>query len=379
MALAALLLSSQESVAEPASTFVYLTTGQSADLVLGQSDFSSGAANQGGSASASSLSLPRSAIVLNNRLFIADEGNSRLLGFNSFPATSGTTASFVVGQPDFTTTTSASTSSSLGNPRQIASDGTYFLIADRGNNRGQLFNTIPTVSNPAADVALGAANTGTTGNGDCNATDLDGVSGVAIAGSKVVATDTNNHRVLIWNSIPTFSNVVADIVLGQSDMTTCTAAIGDGSDLYLPMGVWTDGTKLIVADYHLSRVLIWNTFPASNDQEADLVLGQPDMSSAIGGSLQTGLNGPGAVVSNGTQVFVTDTNNNRVMIWNTFPTTNGQPADVVLGQQDFTSNLANDGGLSSQSMNKPFGVAIHDGKLLVSDSQNHRLLVFQGN
>ena len=36
-------------------------------------------------------------------------------------------------------------------------------------------------------------------------------------------------------------------------------------------------------------------------------------------------------------VVVADTNHNRVLIWNRIPTINNQPADVVVGQPDFTS------------------------------------------
>ena len=37
-------------------------------------------------------------------------------------------------------------------------------------------------------------------------------------------------------------------------------------------------------------------------------------------------------------IAVADTDNNRVLIWSTIPTSNGVPADVVVGQPDFTHN-----------------------------------------
>ena len=37
-------------------------------------------------------------------------------------------------------------------------------------------------------------------------------------------------------------------------------------------------------------------------------------------------------------LFVADTQNNRVMVWNTLPTKNNQPADFVLGQPNFTTS-----------------------------------------
>jgi hypothetical protein len=53
----------------------------------------------------------------------------------------------------------------------------------------------------------------------------------------------------------------------------------------------------------------------------------------------------------------------------------GAPADVVLGQPDFTSHAA---GAGLAQMNAPRGVAVLGGNLVVSDAGNGRLLVFQG-
>ena len=87
-----------------------------------------------------------------------------------------------------------------------------------------------------------------------------------------------------------------------------------------------------------NRVLIWNTFPTTNGQAADVVLGPaglhlPDRRPTTSSRMSS----PTGVSSTGKQLFVADTSNSRVLVWNTCPTANGQPADVVLGQPDFTS------------------------------------------
>src|SRR5690349_24218691 len=64
-------------------------------------------------------------------------------------------------------------------------------------------------------------------------------------------------------------------------------------------------------------------FPAS------LVLGQSDFNSTTVG-LNPGLRTPTAVASDGTIVAVADTDNNRVLLWKSFPTSNGQNPDIVL-------------------------------------------------
>jgi len=47
-----------------------------------------------------------------------------------------------------------------------------------------------------------------------------------------------------------------------------------------PQGVWIQGTRLFVADTDNSRILVWNTIPTSNYQAADYVLGEPDFNTA---------------------------------------------------------------------------------------------------
>ena len=64
------------------------------------------------------------------------------------------------------------------------------------------------------------------------------------------------------------------MVLGQNSFTNCIANDDDqdGADdgvptartLASPTGVWSDGTRLVVADKSNNRVLIWNSFPTTN-------------------------------------------------------------------------------------------------------------------
>ena len=42
-------------------------------------------------------------------------------------------------------------------------------------------------------------------------------------------------------------------------------------------------------------------------------------------------------------LFVTDLGYNRVLIWNSIPTSNGAAADVAIGQPDLVSSIANYG------------------------------------
>lgn len=97
-----------------------------------------------------------------------------------------------------------------------------------------------------------------------------------------------------------------------------------------PKGIATDGKRLLLADGNNNRVLIWNTLPDSGEDAPDLVLGQQNFIENNPGNTLDKMNWPVAVATDGTKVVVADTDNDRILIWNTFPTKSGQPADIVI-------------------------------------------------
>jgi hypothetical protein len=256
-----------------------------------------------------------------------------------------------------------------------------------------------------ADVVIGQSDfEGSDPN--LNQTGLRQPTHVHSDGQRIVVGDTDNNRVLIWNSIPTENGAPADIVLGQDNFTTAaTAPNPTRTKMRSPQGVWIQGNRLFVADTQFHRVLIWNTFPTSNNQPPDIVLGQPDFDKTrpsnildddIPVSASNMLN-PVAVSSDGVRLFVTDLGHHRIMIWNAIPTTNNQPADVVIGQPDLTSpdsrysNNAsrlceaegvddNDNPIYPARCGKTLSLprfALSDGeRLFVADGGNDRVLVF---
>ena len=135
------------------------------------------------------------------------------------------------------------------------------------------------------------------------------------------------------------------MVLGQPSFLVSTANNGGISAISMstPSGISVSGTKLYVVDQSNNRVLIWNTIPTVNQTAANLVLGQTTFTTNATGITSSAFNLPAQVVTNGSVVAVADRSNNRVLIWNTIPTTNGQVANVVLGQTLFTTNTVNTG------------------------------------
>jgi len=349
----------------------------------------------------------------------------------------GQGARLVIGQTTFTNQESGATAKLLGGVGAVAFANGKLYIADANrlnltpvNNRVLVMDTAtfpkatdeiqPYLSRCAvcvgeASLVLGqkdftstAANTSTDVAGDR----MRLPSGIATDGQRLVVADTLNNRVLLWTSLPSVNGQPANIVLGQSRLDQIKAPIvTDAKSLRAPQGVWIQNGRLFVADAQNHRVLIWNSIPTTNEQPADIVLGQNSMTDSVeldpikanitiaADSLLT----PTSVTSDGVRLYVTDLGLNRVLIWNSIPSRNHQPADVVIGQKDFTAHLSNNvvdlcnpldndrDGVSDKDANGnliyPFRCgktmnfpryALSDGKrLFVADGGNDRILIYK--
>lgn len=275
------------------STLAYFSNGQSATNVIGQADLVSGSANRGVfPPTANTFSFPSGVATLGSRLYVSDLGNHRTLGFNAVPTSADTGANFVVGQSSFAGAGTGTTANRFNSPRGAGAGNGLLAIADQNNHRVQLFNPAPTSSDPSATVALGAAGTASQGNQNCTASDLNGPITAAVVNNRVIVADSGNGRVLIWNSIPSASYAAADIVIGKATKTGCGGSAPAANSLASPFGVWSDGTRLLVVDRNNSRVLLWNTFPTTDGQAADVALGQPSLTDSTGLSGQANLSLP---------------------------------------------------------------------------------------
>ncbi|MFL6439902.1 MAG: hypothetical protein ACJ71Q_20185 [Terriglobales bacterium] len=111
-----------------------------------------------------------------------------------------------------------------------------------------------------------------------------------------------------------------------------------------------------------------------NDQTADLVIGQTDFATSMWGRTATNFSMPWGLTfdSNGS-LWVTDAINLRVLRFSP-PFSNGQAANLVLGQKDFTSfNNADTPGAVSNGR----GIAFDgNGNLYAEDAWFRRVMIF---
>ena len=174
---------------------VPFSDGWNADICLGQIDMDERDANRGDfdNVQPDTLSFPTgvSFHAEEDRLFIVDQGNNRVLIWNKLPRELGQPADVVIGQKDFV---SRSPNSGKGAGRACI-EGMYF----------------PT------DVVYGRTG--------------------------LYVTDTGNNRVLYWKEVPTENGQPADRVFGQTSFTDNgynRRGSASASTLNDPHGLWLE-------------------------------------------------------------------------------------------------------------------------------------------
>jgi sugar lactone lactonase YvrE len=413
-------------------------TNNVADKVLGQIDFNKAAADfvdaQGlslgfdagvainetnGTFSVTSEAIHSSAGVavgLDGKLWVADTGNNRVLGWPSATSfANGDAATIVLGQPDFNSyfvnntgglPFATPTQSSLAGPTALAVDPVSgnLWVADTQNNRVLVFEQ-PFTTGMLASVVYGQGGVFTS-NGGCNhvgtttAGALCQPQGIAIDPSQdVFIVDTNDHRVVEYDAAGANFNSTPDLVIGQPDFLhkICnndglndTGKPPSQSSLCLPGGIAVDAAhNVYLVDRGNNRVLEYTNPLESHSAQpnANLVFGQPSNSfttpfcdantapPTVNGSL---LCGPHALAldANG-NLWISDSANARVLEYldpigsagGCTPQSDGSgcpgdvAADLVLGQTNFSNRSPNFNGnsnppaITASSLSEPEGIA----------------------
>lgn len=301
----------------------------------------------------------------------------------AFALSNGIPAALVLGQPDFTTNTQATSATEMRAPTGIAVDPTTgkVFVASYNDHRVLRFASRASLtSGAAAEAVLGQVDF-TSRQGGVAANKLAFPYSVAVDNAgRLWVTDYGNHRVLRFDDAANkATGAAADGVLGQSTFTTLTAAT-TSTGMRFPVGIAADSSgRVWVADQGNHRVLRFdNAASKANGAPADGVLGQASFTTNSVATSATGMNNPVNVgVDAAGRVWVADFSNNRVLRFDDAATKiNGAAADGVLGQPNFTTPSA---VISATGLNGPFGVAVDsNGRVWVSDYGSHRMLWFDG-
>jgi len=345
------------------------------------------------------------------RLYIADTGNHRVLGWRDLRSLrEGARADLVIGQPDLETTLANYGASAVDNrparatnlnqPTGLALDPAGNLyVADTGNHRvlrfPRPFEQASLQGEVRADLAIGQPALAGHAVEGASAFLMRQPTGIALPGRRgdLLVADTMNHRVLLF-SAPLATGMAASRVFGQTSFLESARGLSSAG-LNLPTGVAVDGEdNIYVADTGNSRILVFgplHELPAAGAAalaSGAAPLGQPDFVTAAGGTANNRLRNPTSlwVDAAGRDIWVADTGNHRVL---RFPplaalATNGGAAYAsggLFGQLQFNTRTPNLGATmagqaSAAGLNLPNAVALDGaGNLLVGDG-NARVLLF---
>ena len=353
---------------------------QSAVLVVGQPDFNTGTANQGQpAASASTFSRPTGAAFSGSELFVTDASNHRLV------VLAGSVAAFapanrVLGQDSLTLNSpnliegrefnfsNFGTGADAGIAVDLNANPPRLYVADTYNNRILGYKDIRNLQKGAkADIVIGQPdfqqsriNYPSNSSTQLNQSGLATPTGLYVdPDGNLYVADTGNGRVLRFpNPFANYKPGVAepaDLVLGQpnffikiTDATSRTMAA--------PYGIaQASGNGLLVSDAALNRVLYFpgtsKTF--TNGETATRVFGQKDFNSSSPGSELDQMNNPHHIATDvDDHLYVADTVNGRILIFDHAPTAAPDPFAIAL-----TANLIRPKGVYVSPLTNEIWVA----------------------
>jgi uncharacterized protein (TIGR03437 family) len=396
-----------------------LTAGNNAptaDVVLGQSTFTSGTVPSGSVLTGKTfLNVPAGlAFDPAGNLFVADQGNpGRVLVYQP-PFSIGESASRIMGiipptqtNPNPPTISAGTLGGAGGPPEAIFFVGSTPYVVDTGNARilqfmpysqwppeSTSFSPVATAVIGQPDFVSNKSNEGlpqpsnATFSGPISAhagsTEAAGVVAGAFAGTDLFVVDAGNNRVLVFPQQSGGVFTTANRLLGQDDFEYNSVNLIEGREFYFAGGATvidpnSNPPHLYVSDPANNRVLGFADYrKAGPGVMADLVIGQPDFKTGMVNYPKNDpnqLNNEGLYLPQGValdangNLWVADSGNGRVLRFPTpfAQTTGGIPlANLVIGQSSFYEKITD---ASSQNMNTPYGVAFTAlGHLLVSDA-----------
>lgn len=372
-----------------------------ADVVLGQKDFETNAANRAATGTnpvnASGFDLPSGlAFDSRNNLYISDFNNARVLRFQG-PFSIDSAAVAVFGQPNFTTkgVPAKATAQSMAGPFGLCVDTAGSLYVSVPNdNRILVFDANGASGSPTRDIIGQVDFTSTQANPASFPYASAGT--FAAAGDvkldpdgNLIVADAGNNRVLLFPR----GSKTASKVWGQVDFKSNGANRVKPGSVDAPFKIAVDYSRapfaLYVSDTNNHRILGWrDSVKFQTGDPADFVIGQPGLDTALPNidtrsSLNptaTSLAFPrGVVLDAGGNLYVADSGNHRVLRYPRPVDQVGRVTpDLVVGQVNFTSSVS--AAVSASSLNTPAGVALDpDGNLYVADAGNHRVLQFPAN
>ena len=379
--------------------------------VIGQDDFESRDPGAGPSAFNRPGSIAYDPVL--ERLFVADNGNNRVLVFNADPDDPNAfdEATAVMGQPDFQSTAARTSLDQLA-PDSLAYDSRHqrLFIAEDLEHRIMVYDAHPD--------RLGGPTTAMAVIGQPDAFSVHpAVSDSRVAMPRITIDSEREklyisegypagNRITVWDIAPdnTETGMSAVDVIGHETpdgepdfFNRMAQGHLDGRSLAAARAVTLDSVdhRLFVPDEYNHRVVVWQLDELNRivERDARWALGQPDVNTSLMGepsaaNMTTPIGS--AYDSSTKRLFVGDGYHNRILVYEAAPGVlqSGMDASVVIGQPDFRSVARTAGaeginfgvrmgrGIASDFL--PMGFAVDEAgqRLFVADGENNRVLIY---
>jgi hypothetical protein len=220
-------------------------------------------------------------------LWVLDTGGSRVVAWDPLPVPTGQPPPFtvLVGQSSWTDDEPGVGPSRFDEPGSFLLTSNRLFVGDNGNHRVLIWNTRPSgVGLQPADVVLGQPNLQSSTPPVPTAASIYTPGGMTIDSmGRLYVTDPTFNRVLVWNQIPTSNMAAADIVLGQTgfggQLDNAGAPSINSIGMRSPGAIVFAHEHLFVSDNSNSRIMIWRSSSIATAAPADYVLGATSLAS----------------------------------------------------------------------------------------------------
>jgi DNA-binding beta-propeller fold protein YncE len=330
-----------------------------------------------------------------NFLYVAEADNNRVMVFDVADITNGENAVNLLGNTDYTSATSGTTQGTLSAPTSLSfeSGNKFLYVSDQSSSRILVFDVTSIDNGENATNVIGQNSTTDGLNYTLYYTKSEVNNGpnkvgfnlpkqatIDTTGHRLFVSDNRNNRVLVYNlnSSNVLTDYTADNVLGQQNFFINGITV-DASTMNAPVGVLYEVARnyLYVSDTGNNRVLIFDVASIADGEAAINVLGQSLFTNSSSARTVSRLSAPQglALDTTGNRLFVGDKTNNRVMIFDVATIGDGESAINVLGQTTFTAGSS---GTTQAKFSAPYGVAYDasGNRLFVADYTNNRVMVF---
>lgn len=395
---------------------------RTADFVLGQTDFNSKTAPTSTTTTAESLYKPLDLAIAESdgKLYVLDQICSdcdaharRTLVFDTTQLANNMSASFVLGQADFTSAVieNSTAQARMDEAAALALDDTNHILYSSGGHGGiiKYFNVSNIQNNLPAYGGIG-------GDFPKDSQNLDyGVQSLAVdaAHNKLYVADYANKRVIVYDASSTRpaaggTPAQAIAVLGQPDFSKTTHDRVPNTPVaneFVPVSLAVDSATqhLFVGDdeqrcnsdtptdlsacsnkVQAARVLVFDTINLSNGMPATNVIGKADFNTVGGGISQKGTSSyEDLSVSTDHKLYASDQYSQRTLIYDVNTVVNYPTAIDIIGQTkgngqpNYSAILADNPSTNDKGLFGPSGQivdSVHH-RLIVADSGNNRVLI----